>query len=83
MFSSSRLGNTFKMLPTWYFASLFCYVVFINSSAYKTAWNITTPKTLKYVCIMLPRVEQFLKLVHSVLPILVIIDFLSCKLPLV
>lgn len=50
MFSSNRLSNTFNMVPTWYFASSFCYVVFIKSSAYKTAWNVTTPKTLKYVC---------------------------------
>lgn len=62
MFSSSRLGNTFDMVPTSCFASLLCYIVFINPSAYKTAWNVTTPKTLKHVCIILPSVQQFLKL---------------------
>lgn len=77
MFSSS------SMVPTWYFASLLSYVVFINPPAYKTAWKVTTPKTLKHVCIMLPTVERFLKLFHSVLPILVITDYLSCKLLLV
>lgn len=80
MFSSSRLGNTFNMVPTWYFASLLYYVVFIDSFAYN---NSNYTKKLEAYMYYAAQSEAIFETLPFSATILVIIDYLSCKLPLV